>query len=106
MWLDGQAMSKKSPFHPIGNILGSLMKGRQWNIKLNQYALFNQWENLVGTEIAKQATPKVWRGKTLVVAVTSSAWLQELKMMEEDILKKICQNNPEIKIEKIQWVLR
>ncbi|MDO8494524.1 MAG: DUF721 domain-containing protein [Deltaproteobacteria bacterium] len=99
-------MSKKSPFHPIGSILGSLMKGTKWDTKVKQYALLDQWASLVGDEIAQYASPLFWRGNTLVVGVANHPWLHELKMMEEDILEKIRQANPQLKIEKMQWILR
>ena len=99
-------MSKSRPFHPIRDILEKFIKGHKWDAKWNQYSFLSQWSHIVGTEIAKYATPKVWRGNTLFVEVANSSWLQELKMMEIEILEKIRQNSPQIKIDKIRWVLR
>ena len=99
-------MAKKDPFHPVGDILGRMLKGGKWELKIKQYSFLSKWEAIVGKEIAKQATPTIWRGNTLFVEVKNAAWMQELRMMESDVVSKIRRHNPEIKIEKIRWVLR
>lgn len=98
-------MPPKRPFHPIGDILGKMLKGGKWDSKLKQYSFLSQWETIVGPQIAKHATPAIWRGNTLVVEVTHSSWLQELKMMESEVLEKIRKSCPEVTIDKIRWIL-
>lgn len=98
-------MPKGKPFTPIGTILSHWLKSRKWDSKLKQYSLFTQWPDLVGETIARHAVPKIWRGDVLVVEVSNSAWLTELRMMEDDILKKIREACPETKIQKIHWML-
>lgn len=74
--------------------------------KIRQYSLHAHWEKIVGPKIAGHATPTVWRGNTLFVEVENPAWLQELRMMEEEVLEKIRTAFTDIQIEKIRWVLR
>lgn len=98
-------MSLKRPFYSIGDILEKILSRHKWNSKLKQYSFFNQWEAMVGTEIAKHATPKIWQGSVLVVEVSNSSWLQELRMMECELLAKISTHSPDIKIDKIRWLI-
>jgi predicted nucleic acid-binding Zn ribbon protein len=44
------------------------------------------WEAAVGREIASHSKPCALRGEILEVAVESSAWSQELKLREPQIL--------------------
>ena len=99
-------MPKSRAFDSIQNILGKIIKGGKWDLKFRQYSLFSQWEKIVGTKIAEHANPKIWQGTTLIVEVSNSAWLQELKMMELDVLQKIRETCPDLKIDKIRWTLK
>lgn len=98
-------MSKNKSFQPVKNILGNLFKNNKWEAKAKQYEFLNYWEEIVGTQIAEQAAPTVWRGTTLCVAVSTPVWLQELRMMEPEILEKFRLRCPEQPIDKIHWTL-
>lgn len=99
-------MRPKSHFHVLGDILDKLFPKAKWGEKQKQYAFFEQWETIVGKVIAKQAWPLRWSKNTLVVGVKDSCWLQELRMMEENILEKIRTANPELKIEKLRLEIK
>ena len=47
------------------------------------------WSKTVGVNIAKRTRPLKLKGKTLYVTVATSTWMEELKYMKEDIIKKI-----------------
>jgi len=96
----------KTPFHSVNEILGRFLKGGKMGAKIRQYALHANWENVVGPKIAGHAVPTVWRGNILFVEVESPAWLQELRMMEEEVLEKIRTACTDLQIEKIRWILR
>ncbi|OGQ05428.1 MAG: hypothetical protein A3F82_00550 [Deltaproteobacteria bacterium RIFCSPLOWO2_12_FULL_44_12] len=99
-------MPPKTPsFHRVGEILENVFKGKNWGSKIKQYSIFSQWEEIVGAKIAKHASPKLWRGCTLFVDVENSAWLQELKMMEPEILEHFRKTCPDLKIDKIRLQL-
>lgn len=59
--------------------------------------MWEQWEAVVGIEIAKQTEPLQWQGNTLVIGVTDSCWLQELRMREREIFEKLRRSYPEVK---------
>lgn len=99
-------MSKPSGFSTIGDILGKLFSNPKWDSKAKQYSLWKEWKNLVGSTIANQATPLRWAKNRLVVGVKDSCWLMELKMIEKEIVEKIRQASPDLKIEGIHWVLK
>lgn len=98
-------MAHPAQFQTIKDILSKLFADSKWNLKRKQYALWEQWECLVGTEVAKQAQPLQWSKDTLVVGVKDSCWLQELRMKETELLQKIRTTLPEISIKGIRWRL-
>lgn len=99
-------MPKPSGFSTIGDILGKLFSTPKWEAKTKQYSLWKEWESLVGGTVANQATPLRWSKNTLVVGVKDSCWIQELRMIEREIVKKIRKSSPDLKIDGIRWILQ
>ena len=52
-------------------------------------AIWDHWDNLVGASIAANARPAVFKGKLLLVHVTSSTWLQQLQFLKTEMIRKI-----------------
>ncbi|MDD5729287.1 MAG: DUF721 domain-containing protein [Victivallales bacterium] len=53
--------------------------------------IFENWENIAGSQIAKIATPLNFRGKILYVQVSHSVWMRELQSgpSKAMLLKKV-----------------
>ena len=64
-----------------------------------------EWPALVGPAIAAVTTPLRVSEKTLLVAVRSSAWINELKMMEREIISRINAARARGKIDRIKFVM-
>lgn len=47
------------------------------------------WEEAVGSAIAKNAKPAAFKGDLLLINVSSSAWLHQMRFMEQEIITKI-----------------
>jgi predicted nucleic acid-binding Zn ribbon protein len=64
-----------------------------------------EWAERVGPAIGAVTTPLRVADKTLIVGVRSSAWLNELKMMEREIITRINAGRTRGRIEKIKFVM-
>lgn len=53
--------------------------------------VFQRWPDIVGPEMATRSFPDRWDRGTLYVAVTGSAWAQELRLMREPILARLAE---------------
>ncbi len=53
------------------------------------YLLTRQWEDLVGAETAAHVTPAWLRKDTLWLYVDGSAWMQEIRFIQPELLPKI-----------------
>jgi len=76
-------------FEDIGSIIGSVVDKMELNKKLRVSNIFNHWEDIVGTQIAKKSKPERLLHKTLYVSVTTSTWANELSLMSEKLIEKI-----------------
>jgi predicted nucleic acid-binding Zn ribbon protein len=64
-----------------------------------------EWADRVGPAIAAVTTPlRVSRG-VLLVAVRSSAWLTELKLMEAEIRRRLNRDRERGRIQRIRFVM-
>ncbi len=64
-----------------------------------------EWAERVGPAIAAVTTPLRASGGTLIVAVRSSPWLMELKLMEAQIVEQLNRGREHGKIARIRFVM-
>lgn len=62
--------------------------------RIDEARVVPEWEERVGEAIAGVTTPLRVSNGVLIVAVRSSAWLMELKMMEGEILRRLNRDSP------------
>lgn len=73
--------------------------------RVEEATIVPQWAERVGEKIAAVTEPlHVDRG-TLFVAVRSSAWLMELKLMESEILRRLNVGRDKGRIDRIRFVI-
>ena len=56
---------------------------------VEQHGVFREWEERLGPEIARAAHPHRVDGDTLIVRVTTSAWLNELSLRQGELLRRL-----------------
>ncbi len=88
----------------IGPLLGRVIKDLGLQKRIEEYKVIDEWESIVGRAIAKRVVPVTVERGRLVVKVTSSPWLFEMKMREADILGKIGERLGEGVIREIRFV--
>lgn len=68
-------------------------------------AIWRVWEAAVGPHISRRAQPIRLRGQTLVVAVSSAPWMQELQLLKPAIRTQLNARLPEPMVSDLQLVL-
>lgn len=87
---------------PLGDAIEHYFQRQGIERRMEQASVVPEWPELVGDKIAAVATPReVRRDGTLVVSVKSSAWMQELQLMEPAIRKQLTDRGK--KISRIVW---
>lgn len=73
----------------INAVLNSALKKYGIDEHLARYQFVQQWDQIVGEEIAKRTAPEAIKNGKLIVRVNSSVWAQELSFQKEVILKRL-----------------
>jgi predicted nucleic acid-binding Zn ribbon protein len=73
----------------IGNIIGNVLKTCRNDFDENLAQVWGLWDGAVGDGIAKNTRPEAFKGKLLLVNVTSSTWMHQLQFLKKDIIKQI-----------------
>ncbi len=76
----------------IDSLFVELFKKRQWDKRLALHAVFRNWPQVVGSEIAERTEPQVIRGTVLWIAVSDSVWMQQLHLQKQALLEQINAN--------------
>jgi predicted nucleic acid-binding Zn ribbon protein len=69
-----------------------------------RWRLESQWESIVGATMGKHSRPIQFDKGTLVVEVTNSVWLQEIRFFIDDIKTKVNQHKGYNWVERIHLV--
>jgi len=73
----------------FGALIDDLLGERGWTRRSAEAAVIGRWEHLVGAGIAAHSTPESLHEGTLVVAVESSAWATQLRLLTPRILQRL-----------------
>lgn len=74
---------------PLGRVARDLANTRGWSPRVAEGAVFGQWAEVVGEDIAEHAVPTALRDGVLSVSAESTAWATQLRMVQAQLLAKI-----------------
>ncbi len=77
------------PIETLGSVLEQSLKRLDLAARLDEYAVWPIWNEVVGTVIARNAQPEKIRNGTLFVKVSSPVWMQQLQFMKDMIAGKL-----------------
>ncbi len=73
----------------LNSLLNKLVESQGWEDKLDEAKLPDIWLEVVGDKIAKYAKIGKFENGVLTVLTESSTWRSEIKLRNEDIIKKL-----------------
>ena len=80
---------KQSDFVHIRNILENVLKPYQSGPDFELKEVWRLWDEAVGEPIAQNARPAAFKGKLLIVHVSSSTWIHQLQFLKNDMITKL-----------------
>ena len=89
----------------VGDLLGSFLKKAGLREAVVRADVVGEWEERVGEAIGRVTRAQGVRGTALIVEVKSSAWLMELNLMKDEILRRVNHGREEGLVERIIFVL-
>lgn len=75
--------------NPIQNLLNSTVMPPEVLRAARAITVMRKWELVVGKDMANRSWPERYDHGTLWIAVTGSAWAQELRMQKDEILSRL-----------------
>lgn len=86
----------------VGDLLAGALKELGLEGKLEEGRLREQWPRIVGEAIAQRSRPATVRGVTLIIEVENNVWMNEIQFQRSEIIRKINEEFPTLKIEDIR----
>jgi predicted nucleic acid-binding Zn ribbon protein len=89
----------------VGDVMNRYLARSGLAPKVEAASVIPEWEERVGPQIAAVTTPLRVSEGTLFVGVATSAWLMELNLMKEELLRRLNAGKRAGKIRQIVLVM-
>ena len=97
---------KRSP-SKLGDVLASVLNSAGLTDRVAQAGVIPEWARIVGVQIAAVTEPvALQQDGTLVVAVRTNAWMNELSLLEPELLRSLNHDRSRPPVARLRWVLR
>jgi predicted nucleic acid-binding Zn ribbon protein len=73
----------------LSDVFKNVVEQRDWKQSLSEGNFLNQWQNVVGEEIASHAIPLTLDEGVLTLQASSTAWATQLNLISSDLLRTI-----------------
>ncbi len=81
---------KKKELSHVGTYINSILNTcRTSRPDVEMTRIWSLWDETIGMTIAENARPAAFKGKVLLVHVTSSPWMQQLQFLKKDLIQKL-----------------
>ena len=80
---------QKAKFEHIGSILTDVLKTYRKDADGELVQVWQVWDEIVGEVIAQNAKPAAFKGKILIVHVSSSTWVHQLQFLKKEMIAKL-----------------
>jgi predicted nucleic acid-binding Zn ribbon protein len=94
---------KNKDFMHISDILNKVVKTCRPETDEEMEGIWSLWKDVIGKTIAENAQPEALKGDILLVHVSSSVWMQQLRFLKKDIIDKINAASGKERIKEIKF---
>jgi len=81
----------KTEFEHIGGIIAGVLKTYRRESDADLVHVWQVWDDVVGEVIAGNAKPAAFKGKILLIHVSSSTWIHQLQFLKQEMISKLNQ---------------
>ena len=93
-------------YNKVGDVLPSLLRRLGLDQKFKEQTLLTLWPEVVGKEIAARSEATRIHDGVLYVRAEPGAWMQELHFMERELVGRLRESAPGIKLNRIHFSAR
>ena len=94
---------KQYNLEKLGGFLFTTLEKKKIYIDSADPGIVESWKQAVGPQITAQTDPYKFKNGMLFVKVSTSAWMQQLQFMKQEILDKVNATLPDKKIKNIRF---
>ena len=87
----------------ISSILDNILTTYRQESDSGLSRVWSYWNDAVGKTIAENAQPAAFKGKVLIVHVTSSTWIHELRFLKKGIIHNLNSISGENLVEELKF---
>jgi predicted nucleic acid-binding Zn ribbon protein len=98
-----QKKTKRTSPVAIGQILPRVFQSCRGHSDQALLRVWDLWDATVGGAIAADAQPEAFKGKILIVKVSSSTWIHHLQFLKKDIIAKLNEALGQDLVEEIKF---
>ena len=88
----------------LKDALNNFFENQDIKEKVEDNNIFVIWKDIVGENIAKVTKVDKFKNNILFIKTKNSAWRSELSFQKEDLIDKIIQKLPKMKIKDIRFI--
>lgn len=77
---------------PIGEALGRVLAARGLGSAATLARIMAAWDSVVGADLARHVRPVSLQGRELVCEVDDPAWATQVKLLGEDLLRRLAES--------------
>ncbi len=81
--------TSRTNFVHIGSVIDDVLQTYRREPDGELIQVWHIWDSIVGDVIAKNAKPGAFKGRILLVYVTSSTWVHQLQFLKEEMITKL-----------------
>jgi predicted nucleic acid-binding Zn ribbon protein len=93
---------KRRPEH-IGSILKQLFREQKWENNIEASLPLLRWQEIMGSQLAKQTQPEFLKDGVLQIRVENSVWLNHLRFLGEELRQKLNEELPSLEIKELRF---
>jgi len=86
----------------VGDILPRVLEIMGLEDKFEEVKLMQGWAAVVGEVVAKKSRPRAVKEGILYIGVESSVWMQELWYRQKQIIERIAEEFPKVRVTGIR----
>jgi len=84
-----QRKKQTAKFVHIGNVINDVLKKYRHKTDAELVQIRQVWDGIVDHAIAQNAQPAAFKGRILLVHVTSSSWIHQLQFLKKEMVAKL-----------------
>ena len=100
--MEEPVLAEKNASESIGNILPGVLNNLGLDKAFDEARLRKEWSRIVGEPMSSRCYPTKVREGVLYIAVENNVWMQEIRFLQKQIVKRIKESFPELEIKGIR----